>query len=182
MRTTVPIVGSSRAPSTSRPAIVLTAIGQSSRSVDVKPANSGGTAADEATGGASGSGASRTMLTTAPPTPTHVTGRHRASAAAHASGSTDGDGRRAEEGERHEGDGRRREVVGQRPSAWTGHGVGVVGVVDLLGERFDGVETEQVEGDADADERRRRAAEHGDRGDAAADRRARPCAPSRATG
>ena len=53
----------------------------------MKPANSGGTAADEAVGGASGSGASRTMLMTAPDTPTHVIGTHSASAPHHRSGS-----------------------------------------------------------------------------------------------
>ena len=102
------------------PAIVLTAIGQSRRSVDVNPANSGGTAADDATGGASGSGASRTMLTTAPPTPTHVTGRHRASAAAQAWGSPIGDGGRAEQGERHERDGRVRRGGGRAASPAAG--------------------------------------------------------------
>ena len=50
--------------------------GYSSRIVDVNPANSGGTAADEAVGGASGSGESRTMLMTAPDTPTNVIGTH----------------------------------------------------------------------------------------------------------
>ena len=82
----------------------------------MNPANSGGTAADEATGGASGSGASRTMLTTAPPTPTQVTGTHRASAAAHASGSTTATVAAPRRANGTSGDGRRGEVVGEHPA------------------------------------------------------------------
>ena len=56
MRTTVPTPGCSRAATTASPETALMTSGYSSRIVDVNPANSGGTAADEAVGGDSGSG------------------------------------------------------------------------------------------------------------------------------
>ena len=68
-RAAVPPPGCSRIATTGTAASVLTATGQSRRIVLVNPANSGGTAVEVATGGASGSGASRTMLTTAPQAP-----------------------------------------------------------------------------------------------------------------
>ena len=70
------------------------------------------------------------------------------------------DGGGADEGERHQRDSRRGEVANVEPAPLLRRRVGVVGVVDLLRQRLDRIEPEQVQRDADADQHRRRALEH----------------------
>ena len=61
------------------------------------------------------------------------------------SGLADGDDRCAEERERHQRDGRCGNVTDEDPPSIVRHAVGLVRVVDLLRQRLEGVEPEQVQ-------------------------------------
>src|SRR6188472_2221257 len=79
IRTAVPTVGDWRIASGVSEATTLATSGMSMLRVEVKPANSGGTAT-VAADGLTGSNESRTTLTTAPQAPAHAIGTHNASA------------------------------------------------------------------------------------------------------
>ncbi|MBA3746796.1 MAG: hypothetical protein H0W96_04800, partial [Solirubrobacterales bacterium] len=67
---------------------------------------------------------------------------------------TDDDDGGADESERHQGDSRRGQQVGEQPTADAGHAVGVIRMIDLLRQGFHSVEAEQVQGQPGRDEGR----------------------------